>query len=408
MSSKYCYKSSFNPCKESEIDVLSHIKNLLGEQTNPRNNLGTYTTTLMDKDASQLFELLLPYNKVNQNEYPKIKQMEGECISFMLAMLHAPASLSPLGLSTNGSSEAIFLACLALKNNNNLIGKPNLIISKSAHSSWLNAARILEINIKEVSYESPSFEEELLAAIDEYTIGVGVTIGTTSTGLFESVESINNFLKKYKETSKKHIPIHVDAASGGFIAPFKYPDFTWDFRLEHVASINISGHKYGMVYPSIGWAFWKDTSLVPKDMRMPIDYLKNNFTHFGVNFSTPASYIIAQYYNIKKYGFLGYKEKVDDLFTIKEVIESELRKIPSVNVISDNGEHRLPVVCWTYDEEYLYEIISQRFEDLGWVVPYCHILRGGSTKCFRIVVRHNFVMSDLFKLKEDLKLIHCL
>ncbi|HED2348533.1 MULTISPECIES: aminotransferase class V-fold PLP-dependent enzyme [Serratia] len=408
MSSNYCYKSRVNSSKESSSNVISHIKNLLDQQTNPRNNLGTYTTTLMDKDASDLFELLLPYNKVNQNEYPKIKQMEGECISFMLEMLHAPAALTPLGLSTNGSSEAIFLACLALKNNNRLIRKPNLIISKSSHSSWLNAARILEINIKEVSYESSSLEEELLTAIDECTIGVGVTIGTTSTGFFESVENINKFLKKYKEASKKYIPIHVDAASGGFIAPFKYPELTWDFRLEHVASINISGHKYGMVYPSIGWAFWKDTSLVPKDIRMPIDYLKNNFTHFGVNFSTPASYIIAQYYNIKKYGFLGYKEKVEELFNIKESIENELKKIPSVNVISDNGEYRLPVVCWTYDEECLYEIISQRFEELGWIVPYCDILRGEDTKCFRIVVRHNFVMSDLFKLKEDLKLIHCL
>ncbi|EPF6564281.1 pyridoxal-dependent decarboxylase, partial [Serratia marcescens] len=159
MSSNYCYKSRVNSSKESSSNVISHIKNLLDQQTNPRNNLGTYTTTLMDKDASDLFELLLPYNKVNQNEYPKIKQMEGECISFMLEMLHAPAALTPLGLSTNGSSEAIFLACLALKNNNRLIRKPNLIISKSSHSSWLNAARILEINIKEVSYESSSLEE---------------------------------------------------------------------------------------------------------------------------------------------------------------------------------------------------------------------------------------------------------
>ncbi|EMU6157721.1 MULTISPECIES: aminotransferase class V-fold PLP-dependent enzyme [Yersinia] len=391
-----------------ESELIVDIKKMLNDQTKPENNLGTYTTTLMDADVSELFESLLPYNKVNQHEYPKIKQMENYCLSFMLDMIHAQSGEKSFGVSTNGSSEAILLACMSWKHNNNVKDVSNIIISKNAHSSWIKIASILGLEIKEVTFDASSFEDDMLSAIDNKTIGIGVTLGTTSTGLFEPIELINDFLESYNDKFNRFIPIHVDAASGGFIAPFKYPDFIWDFRLTHVESINISGHKYGMVYPSVGWLFWKDKDKIPRNMIIPVEYLKNDFTHIGVNFSAPAAYIVAQYYNLKRYGFLGYQNKVSNLYRIKLELERELKNISLVVVISDDDRYRLPVVCWSYKNPDLYEVISKRFDELGWVVPHCKISRGDNERCFRIVIRHNFDNIHFQKLIDDLKFIHTL
>lgn len=277
------------------MNLIAEIKASLNEQIAPQCNLGTYTTTLMDADVTNFFGSLLPYNKVNCNEYPAIMKMEAECIKFFKCIFHCSDLPKSFGVSTNGSSEAILMACLSLKRGCRTPGTPNIIISDSAHSSWINATRILNIELKEVSFDSASLETILTHAIDENTIGIGVTLGTTSTGIFEPVDEINDYLDNYQKKYGRIIPIHVDAASGGFIAPFQYPDLQWDFRLKNVFSINVSGHKYGMVYPSIGWVFWRDKSLAGQEMK--IEYLKDTFSHFGINFSSPAAYVVAQYYS---------------------------------------------------------------------------------------------------------------
>lgn len=388
------------------MDLIAEIRASLHTQISPQCNLGTYSTTEMDADMTNLFGTLLPYNKVNYNEYPEINKMEAECINFLKNMLHCNDLPESIGLSTNGSSEGILMACYALKRKFRRDGVPNIIISDCAHSSWINAARILNIELKEISFNTSSLTTLLDQIIDENTIALGVTLGTTSTGIFEPVEEINHYLECYQKKNGRFIPIHVDAASGGFIAPFQYPDFKWDFRLKNVTSINISGHKYGMVFPSIGWVFWKDEHSVGEKMK--IEYLKDTFFHFGINFSSPAAYVVAQYYNIKKFGVSGYTEKTNDLFNTKALIENELSKISYLTIISDSSTKRLPVVCWIYKEDYLFDIITKRFEDFGWVVPICNISRANSTRCCRIVVRHNLSRENIKKLIDDIASIHLL
>jgi glutamate decarboxylase len=358
----------------------------------------------MDAEVTNLFSSLLPYNKVNCNEYPEIMRMEVECINFLKSILHCNGLPESFGVSTIGSSEAIFMACYSLKCQYKIPGVPNIIVSESAHSAWINVARILNIELKEISFNSAPLEMVLEHAIDENTIALGVTLGTTSTGIFEPVEEINDYLESYQKNHSRFIPIHVDAASGGFIAPFQYPDLKWDFRLKHVSSVNVSGHKYGMVFPSIGWVFWRDERLVCQ--KMNIDYLKDTFSHFGINFSSPAAYVVAQYYNIKKFGLSGYIEKTNNLFHIKRCIENVLSKISCLTVISDCDASRLPVVCWIYNEDYLFDIITKKFEEYGWIVPCCHISRSDSTRCCRIVVRHNLSRENIDKLINDIALIH--
>ncbi|MBC3212442.1 aminotransferase class V-fold PLP-dependent enzyme [Serratia fonticola] len=405
MSEVKLMDSNYNCDFKIDSDLVNHIKNLLSEQADPVSNLGTYTTSRMDSDISEMFECLLPYNKVNYNEYFKIKEMESFCLSFILDMINAPDKKNSFGISTNGSSEAILLACLAWRERSKNKKRKNIIISQEAHSSWVVAAKILDIDVKEISFRLTDLEQNISMAIDDETIGVGVTLGTTSTGSFEPVEKTNEILNNYNKKHGRCIPIHVDAASGGFIAPFIDSGFIWDFRLNLVESINISGHKYGMVYPSIGWVFWKEKSKLSEGMGMSIEYLKDNFIHIGVNFSAPAAYIVAQYYSLKKYGNSGYRDKVRELFCIKKRIEHELNKISWFNIISTDTRHRLPVVCWTLSNNKNYEAVSKMFEKLGWIIPYCKISRGGETNCFRIVVRHNFSKLEVDKLISDLSTI---
>ncbi|EES4172099.1 TPA: aminotransferase class V-fold PLP-dependent enzyme [Escherichia coli] len=388
------------------MDLIAEIRASLHSQVSPQCNLGTYSTTEMDADVTNLFSSLLPYNKVNYNEYPAIKKMEAECINFLKNMLHCDDLPESFGLSTHGSSEGIFMACNTLKQEYRGHGVPNIIISDCAHSSWINAARILNIELREVSFRTDSLNSSLEQVIDENTIALGVTLGTTSTGLFEPVEEINHYLEDYQKKNNHFIPIHVDAASGGFIAPFQFPDLKWDFRLTHVSSINISGHKYGMVFPSIGWVFWKEERSIGEKMK--IEYLKDTFFHFGINFSSPAAYVVAQYYSLKKLGFSGYAEKTNYLYHTKAQIESELSKIPYLTIISECNIKRLPVVCWVYNEEYLFDIIVKRFEEYGWTVPCCQISRGSSARCCRIVVRHNVTREIINKLIHDIASIHLL
>lgn len=388
------------------MDILTEILSSLNTQANPQFNLGTYTTTLMDNDANKIIGALLPYNKVNRNEYPEITKMEDACIIFLQKIIHLSNDSDSFGMSTLGSSEAILMACYALKNGYVGTEKPNMIVSDCAHSSWISATRLLDIELRTISLETIPLEKAILDVIDRNTIGIGLTLGTTSTGAFEPIQDIDNILSAYEIKNEHHIPIHVDAASGGFIAPFQFPDLKWDFRLNHVCSINISGHKYGMVYPSIGWVFWKKKDIYTQKIKMKIDYLKNEFTHFGVNFSAPSAFIAAQYYTFIKYGYSGYVKKVKDLFRLKKLIENELKQIPSLIVLSNDNPVRLPVVCWAYHEDYMFEIITKKFEELGWIVPCCNISRNDSSRCCRIVIRHNFREEDAMRLAGDIATVH--
>jgi glutamate decarboxylase len=349
----------------------------------------------MDDDIVHAMTKYMPYNKINRNEYEFISEMEGDCIKFLAALLHAPAGQGAFGLATTGSSEAIMLACHAWRHVLPRDVRPNMIVSPASHSAWLNAANLLGIEVREVDFLSRDLEQELLWAIDPETIGVAVTLGTTATGLFEPAYEVNEILVDYRSRSGRRIPLHIDAASGGFIAPFYHESLQWDFVLSHVDSINVSGHKYGMVYASVGWALWRNAGCRNNLGGYEVEYLKGEFDHCGISFSSPSMYVVGQYLCIKKYGVDGFRNKVSRLYRLKEVIEERLKRIPGVVVLSATREPRLPVVCWTAGCSNTMECIANALDSEGWVAPHSRESRASKRSCIRFVIRHHLTDSDV-------------
>ncbi|WP_457805594.1 aminotransferase class V-fold PLP-dependent enzyme [Stenotrophomonas maltophilia] len=352
----------------------------------------------MDQGIARSMVHFLPYNKVNRNEYQWIGEAEKWCVETLLSVLNAPEEAGGFGFATAGSSEAILLACSAWREKCGSDSKGNIIVSSAAHTSWLNAANLLGIEVREVDFLEGESGSSFLQNIDDQTMGVAVTLGTTATGLFEPVREINDFLAAYLAESGKRIPIHVDAASGGFVAPFYYKDLVWDFTLDHVDSINLSGHKYGGVYPSIGWALWKYSSRTSGLPYFDVGYLKGTFKHAGVNFSAPSMYVIAQYLFLNKYGPDELGQMIGRLFKFKAEMESVLLNIPGVTVLSCDQQPRLPVVCWTLKDQTRLDQVCAEMEREGWLVPQSPVSRTSSVSCVRYVMRQHMNESDMYEL----------
>lgn len=348
----------------------------------------------MDEDIVRAMTKYMPYNKINRNEYAFLIEVERRCIDFIASLLHAPAGDGAFGLATTGSSEAIMLACHAWRRVLPRDVLPNMIVSPASHSAWLNAAKFLGIEVREVDFLSGNFEQELLGAIDSATIGVAATLGTTSTGLFEPAYEINQILVNYCSRSGRRVPLHVDAASGGFIAPFYHESLQWDFILSHVDSINVSGHKYGMVYASVGWILWRNEGCRNNLDEYEVEYLKGEFNHFGITFSSPSMYVVGQYLCIKRYGIEGFRAKVSRLYRLKALIEGRLEKIPGVVVLSATQEPRLPVVCWTVGCSEVMRKIVKALDSEGWVAPHARESRASKSSCIRFVIRHHLTEPD--------------
>jgi glutamate decarboxylase len=390
--------------------TTQHIKTLLSEQIQPWQNLGTYCLTNMDDEVAEVIKNSLSYNKVNANEYHSFQDMNNSCIDFLFKLFNIDTSENGLGLSTVGSSEAILLACLNWKKRSRLSKGLNIVISDHSHSAWTNAAKILDIDVKTVKYtkDERDFTQGFLLAVDDNTIGVGLTLGTTGIGMFDPVYEIHNALLNYSIKEGREISIHIDAASGGFVAPFSFPGYIWDFRLELVQSISVSGHKYGFTYPSIGWILWKNKNEISEGLWSRIGYLKEEFNHLGVTFSQNCVGIISQYYLIKRYGFIGYQSNIEYLYRIKNYMESRLSDIHKVKFIN-HKKHQLPILSWFIEggDKSTYDDISQKFESLGWLVPYSEVLFDGqAVNCFRIVIKPTYTEDVIEVLINDFFVSH--
>jgi glutamate decarboxylase len=365
-----------------------------------RLNLATFVTTWMPSTAGQLMAQTADKNMIDKDEYPMTAEIESRCVNIISELWHAPGQEQATGCSTTGSSEAAMLAGMALKwrwrERMRKAGKPtdrpNLVMGANVQVCWEKFCRYWEVEPRMVPMEGERYHlgpEEAVAQCDENTIGVVAIFGSTFDGSYEPVKEIAAALDQLESDRGLYIPIHVDAASGGFVAPFIQPEIEWDFRVERVQSINASGHKYGLVYPGVGWAIWRSKEALPQELIFNVNYLGGNMPTFALNFSRPGSEVIAQYFMFTSLGRQGYRRVIQNAQDVACHLSSAIAEMGPYRLISEGKE--LPVFAFTTRPEvrnYNVYDVSDRLRQRGWLVPaYSFPENLRDLSVLRIVVR---------------------
>jgi glutamate decarboxylase len=343
----------------------------------PDRNLATFVTTWMEPQAQALIAENLHRNFIDHAEYPQTAEIEQRCIRMLADLFNAEECEDGIrGARTQGSSEAIMLGALSLKwkwRQRREADKPNLIFGGDVHVVWEKFCRYFDVEPRIVPLQQGKYTigpEDVEPHIDENTIGVAAVLGTTFTGHADDIQGINRLLLEVKDKQGLDVPLHVDAASGGFVWPFLFPDSLWDFRLEQVQSINASGHKFGLVYPGIGWLIFRDPNELPKDLVFTENYLGKEDATFTLNFSTGSAMVLAQYYNFCRFGREGYKMVMEVMQANAYELAEKIKAIGPFELVG-SGE-QLPLVAFKlageqpYDE---FDISAQLAAMRGWMVP---------------------------------------
>jgi glutamate decarboxylase len=410
------------PCHElpqSEMDpdvAYQVIHDELMLDGNARMNLATFVTTWMEPQAEKLMAECFDKNMIDKDEYPQTAELESRCVAILSSLWHAPDASQATGCSTTGSSEAAMLGGLALKRRwqkrraaeGKPVDKPNLVMGINVQVCWEKLANYWDVEMRLVPMEGDRFQlspEEAVARCDENTIGVVAILGSTFDGSYEPVAEICAALDDLQERTGLDVPVHVDGASGGFIAPFLDPDLVWDFRLPRVASINASGHKYGLVYPGVGWIVWRDADALPEDLIFWVNYLGDEMPTFALNFSRPGSQVVAQYYNFLRLGFEGYRKVQAYSRSVATYLSAQIADLGPFRLLTRGDE--LPVFAFTLAdgvEGFSVFDVSGVLRERGWQVPaYTFPENRTDLAALRVVVRNGFGhdMAQLFL--SDLK-----
>ena len=369
---------------------------------NSRLNLATFVTTWMEPEAQRLMTETFDKNMIDKDEYPQTAELEMRCVNIIARLWNAPEQEEAVGTSTLGSSEAAMLCGMALKwrwrarmrSQGKPADRPNLVMGINVQVCWEKFARYWEIEPRIVPMEGERYHlnaEEAIKYCDENTIGVITILGSTFDGSYEPIKEIHEALDRLQTEQGLDIPIHVDAASGGFIAPFLQPDLEWDFCVPRVVSINASGHKYGLVYPGVGWAVWRTREMLPEELIFKVNYLGGQMPTFTLNFSRPGSQIVAQYYNFLRLGREGYTRIQRSSQETAMYLSGEIAKLGPFELISDGSE--LPVFAWRLREVTNFSLfdLSDHLRYHGWQVPaYTMPKDREDLVVMRIVVKEGF------------------
>jgi glutamate decarboxylase len=395
-------------------DVRLLITAELFLDSEPQRNLATFVTTWMEPDAQRLIAENLHRNFIDHAEYPQTAEIEQRCIRILADLFHAPGKTT--GARTQGSSEAIMLGALNLKWNwrkrmeaaGKDTTKPNLIFGGDVHVVWDKFCRYFDVEPRIVPLSEGKYTidaEDIEPFLDENTIGVAAVVGTTFTGHADDVKGINDFLVKYKEEKGIDVPIHVDGASGAFVWPFLHPQVEWDFKLEQVRSINASGHKFGLVFPGIGWLIFREESDLNPDLVFMENYLGKEDATFTLNFSTGSSMLLAQYYQFVRLGRSGYAAVMELMAANAKVLSTRIADTGKFEIIGE-GTPQLPLVAFKllndegYDE---YDIAGQLAATRGWMVPaYTLPPNAENVTVLRALVKESFTYSMVEKLADDI------
>jgi glutamate decarboxylase len=380
---------------------------------NARQNLATFCTTWVEDEVKALMADAIDKNMIDKEEYPQTAEIEKRCVHILADLWHAEKSHQTIGCSTTGSSEAAMLGGLAFKwkwrerreAEGKDANKPN-IVTGPVQICWKKFARYFDVEIREVPLEGDALglkPEDLRKYCDENTIGVVATLGVTFTCVYEPIEALAAELDAIQRDLGLDIPIHVDAASGGFIAPFIQKDIVWDFKLDRVRSINASGHKYGLAPLGVGWVIWATQEDLPEELIFCVDYLGGNMPTFALNFSRPGGGIIAQYYNFLRLGMDGYTAVQQVCSDTAQWLAEKLVEMGCFEMVYD-GHGGLPAVAYRLKDEHqgfsLYDL-ADRVRMAGWkIASYPLPMNRKETVVQRILIRHG-VSRDLAQLLLD-------
>lgn len=395
-------------------DAMRLVAEDLAIEGDPARNLATFVTTWMEPAAQRLIAANLHRNFIDHAEYPRTAEIEQRCIRMLADLFNAPGETT--GARTQGSSEAIMLGALSLKWNwrtrQQAAGRPttspNLVFGGDVHVVWEKFCRYFDVEPRIVPLRPGKYTigpEDVEPFLDENTIGVAAVLGTTFTGHRDDIVGINDLLLRIRTERDLNIPLHVDGASGGFVWPFLYPDSPWDFRLEQVRSINVSGHKFGLVYPGVGWLIFREKADLAPDLVFKENYLGKTDETFTLNFSTGSGMVIAQYYNLVRYGRAGYRYIMQNMQHNAHRLADKLEALGRFEIIG-RGEEQLPLVAFrlaqeaTYDE---FDIAWQLSAERGWMVPaYTMPPDAQDVTIMRALVKETFSQEHVDTLARDI------
>jgi glutamate decarboxylase len=415
------------------------ITNQLLDEGNSRLNMATFCQTYMERQAVELMSETLDKNAIDKSEYPQTAELENRCVNILARLWNAPKNTDYLGTSTVGSSEACMLAGMAMKfrwrNRAKEMGidvltrKPNLVISAAYQICWEKFCVYWDVDLRVVPVSRQSLVldmDHVMNYVDEYTIGIVGILGTTYSGEYDDIKSLDEKLSAYiEEHPDRPAPvIHIDGACGGMFTPFTEPELEWDFRLKNVVSISTSGHKYGLTYPGVGWIVWRSREYLPEELIFEVSYLGGNMPTMAINFSRSASQIVGQYYNFLRFGRQGYSHIHLKTQEIATLIGDRIEHTGLFELY--NKGSRMPIICYKLkkDAEYkdgtkvvwnLYDL-SDRLRMHGWQVPAYPLPDGAEEVTVqRVVCRADLTFNlaeafveDFRECLDDLKNAHVL
>lgn len=413
-------KSEFPAEERNPRHVFNAIRDELMLDGNSRQNLATFCQTWVDDEIRDLMDLSIDKNMIDKDEYPQTAEIEARCVRMLADLWKSPSPDTTLGCSTIGSSEAAMLGGLALKwqwrkkraAQGLSTDKPNLICGP-VQICWHKFARYFDVELREIPLEGDRLimtPEEVLKRVDENTIGVVPTLGVTFTCQYEPVKAVSDALDKHQQQTGQDIPIHVDGASGGFLAPFCAPEVEWDFRLPRVKSINTSGHKFGLAPLGAGWVVWREAADLPEELIFNVNYLGGNMPTFALNFSRPGGQIIAQYYNFLRLGREGYAKVHNACYATAQYLADEIGKLGPFEILFDGDSSKgIPALAWKLKKDaniggYTLYDLADKLRSRGWQVPaYSMPANREDLVIQRILVRHGVSFDLGCLLLDDLK-----
>ena len=384
---------------------------------NARLNLATFVGTWMEPEARRLMEECAEKNMIDKDEYPQTAEIEDRCLKIIADLWHAPDPEQAVGTSTTGSSEACMLGGLVMRwhwrQRRQAAGmpydRPNLVMGSNTQICWDKFCAYFDVEPKMVPITPERLQlgvEEAIALCDGNTIGVVGILGSTFDGSYEPIQDLQAALDALQERTGLDIPIHVDAASGGFVAPFNSPDLVWDFRLPRVVSINSSGHKYGGVLPGVGWCLWRDQNQLPEELRFNVNYLGGEMPTIGMNFSRPGAQVVGQYFNFIHLGFEGYQHRMKTLEAIACYLADSIAKLGPLRLVS-HPLGQLPVFAVSLDpviSNWTVFQLADKLRERGWLIPaYTLPANCESMAVLRFVIRAGFSRDMADVLLEDME-----
>jgi glutamate decarboxylase len=396
--------------------VYAAVRDELMLDGNSRQNLATFCQTWAEPEVRKLLDECMDKNIVDKDEYPQTAEIEARCVHMLADLWNSPEATNTIGCSTTGSSEAAMLGGMAMKRRwedkrkaaGKPIDKPNLVTGP-VQVCWHKFTRYWDIEHREIPMDPGRLlmtPEEVIKRCDENTIGVVPTLGVTFTGQFEPVQAVSEALDEYQKKTGLDIPVHVDGASGGFLAPFCAPKLVWDFRLPRVKSINASGHKFGLSPLGVGWVVWRDEQDLPDELVFWVNYLGGNMRDIGLNFSRPGGQVVCQYYNFLRLGRQGYRKVHSACYETAQYLAGEIEKLGPFEIIyPGDPQSGIPALCWKLKDGVdpgfnLYDF-ADRLRSRGWQVPAYALPANCQDRVIqRVLVRHG-VSRDLGSLLLD-------